>query len=524
MLACCAVMGTMGCGSSRQPVTPRADNFPGVTLHVGVVVPSGVKAAMVLEPIATQAVEWESTRQAVVKVQAELPIDPIAVPDEIDVLVFPGREIGTLVDQGTLASWSMEQLRPPPLKRDLADDEASDLGQLVERPEDAFQFSDVIPEVRDRVIRYGGHTVALPLGSSALVLVYRRDAFERKENQEAAKAEGLELTAPLTYEQLDALARFFKGHDWDGDGEPESGIALALADDADGVGNATLLARAAALGLHPDYYGLFFEEKGMEPRIATPPFEQALVDLVASLDHGPEEMRGYDASQARQAFREGKVAMLIDRAERANLWSDVRSPVRTAVAPMPGSSQVYEPRRQEWVTLERPNRPTYLLDGGGWLIGVSARSRNAAAAYDFVKYIVSPEPSERLVSDPDFPLLPVRGSQAGLERVDPRRDIRGWGRAVSRTMNAERLVPGLRIPGAMSYEAAITKARRAAIEGTPASSALEEAARGWEAITDRLGRDRQRWQQRSSINIDNPEPEPPPRAGTDLPLEATGLR
>ena len=217
------------------------------------------------------------------------------------------------------------------------------------------------------------------------------------------------------------------------------------------------------------------------------------------------------ARQRDRRFDEGQVALLIDRAERSSLWSDVRNPVRTAVAPLPGSRRVYEPRREEWVEMDRPNRPTYLLEGGGWLIGVTSRGKNQKAAFDFVKYLVSPEPSERLVSDLDFPLLPVRGSQAGSERVDPRRDIRGWGRAVSRTMNAERLVPGLRLPGALRYTDALERARLSTQQGkTPALSALEQAAGNWDEITERLGRDRQRWHERGSLNLLNPESLPPP--------------
>ena len=74
------------------------------------------------------------------------------------------------------------------------------------------------------------------------MLIYRRDAFERDANLAAAKEKGLKLEAPKTWEELDALARFFQGRDWDGDGSPDHGIALVLGADAEGLGNATFLA------------------------------------------------------------------------------------------------------------------------------------------------------------------------------------------------------------------------------------------------------------------------------------------
>ena len=84
-------------------------------------------------------------------------------------------------------------------------------------------------------------------------------------NKEAAKAAGLTLEPPKTWEQFDALARFFHGRDWDGDGSPESGVALAWAADPEGVGDATLLARAAALGLHPDQFSFLLDSETTGP-------------------------------------------------------------------------------------------------------------------------------------------------------------------------------------------------------------------------------------------------------------------
>ena len=60
--------------------------------------------------------------------------------------------------------------------------------------------------------------MGLPIGGSALVVAFHRAAFDSPANQEAAKAAGLTLEPPRTWEQFDALARFFHGRDWDGDG------------------------------------------------------------------------------------------------------------------------------------------------------------------------------------------------------------------------------------------------------------------------------------------------------------------
>ena len=129
--------------------------------------------------------------------------------------------------------------------------------------------------------KYGSDRLALPLGGSALVLVYRRDAFSRQANIDAARAAGIKLEPPATWTQLDALAKFFQGRDWDGDGTPDHGIAAVLGQDPEGLGNAIFLARAASLGQHRDQYSFLFDADSMTPRIDSPPFVEALRGICA---------------------------------------------------------------------------------------------------------------------------------------------------------------------------------------------------------------------------------------------------
>ena len=122
-------------------------------------------------------------------------------------------------------------------------------------PTDAFQYMDIAPAFREQVSKYGTDRMALPLGGSALVLVYRRDAFSRPGQSSTPPARpGSRCEPPATWTQLDALARFFQGRDWDGDGSPDHGIAAVLGQDPEGLGDATFLARAASLGQHRDQY------------------------------------------------------------------------------------------------------------------------------------------------------------------------------------------------------------------------------------------------------------------------------
>ena len=320
------------------------------------------------------------------------------------------------------------------------------------------------------------------------------------------------LEPPTRWEQLDALAKFFHGRDWNGDDKPDQGIAITLGADPEGIGDATFLARAASVGQHRDHYSFLFDSDGMTPRIDTPPFAQALRDLVALKGYGPLGMERFDADQARAAFRTGEVALLIDRAERADTWSHGKA---IAVAPLPGSDRVYEPIRKEWIPASPRNAPSYLPRGGGWLVGINAHLNGTQleAAIDCVKYLAGPENSPRIRGERAFPMLPVRTSQMGQGLPDPMSapdvDSRLWSDAVSRTLLGERVVPGLRIPQADLYLADLTRGRVAAAGGVAAEEALAAVAKAWTERINGYGPKRALWHYRRSLNSLVTLPEPP---------------
>ena len=201
-------------------------------------------------------------------------------------------------------------------------------------------------------------------------------------------------------------------------------------------------------------------------------------------------MEQFDADRAQAAFRTGDVALLIDRAERADAWSHGK-PI--GVAPLPGSDRVYEPIRKEWVPASPRNMPSYLPRGGGWIVGINAHltGTQLEAAIDFAKYLAGPENSPRIRGERAFPMLAVRTSQMGQGLPDPMSapdvDSRLWTDAVSRTLLAERVVPGLRIPQADGYLADLAKGRVAAAAGAAAEESLASVAKAWTERTKAYG-------------------------------------
>jgi multiple sugar transport system substrate-binding protein len=503
-----------GCGSSGEPGKAAVAPFQGVGVTV-----AAIGDTKILPTVSAQRGEWEASRGGTCKV-LDVAVEPSPIL-EAHVLIFPAERLGDLVDVGALAVLPEVVVRPR-LKAQEGD-EAGDAAAReaessagAEPQADPVQFDDVLGAFRDQVSKYGSDRMALPYGGTALVLVFNREAFDREANRTEAKAAGIALEPPATWPQLDALAKFLNGRDWDGDGSNDHGIALALGADAEGVGDATYLARAASLGQHRDHYSLLFDSDTMEPRLTTPPFVEALEGHVALKAYGPPGVEGFDAEAARVAFRDGKVALLIDRAERAARWGGGKAKF-IGVAPLPGSAKVYEPARKTWEKVATPNRPVYLPRGGGWLVGVSAtaRGRQREAAIDLVKYLIGPETSNRVRSEPAFPMLPVRGSQVVQGLADPRSapgvEARSWSEAVKQSLGAARVVPGLRIPRATDYLADLSKGRVAAAKGEPASSALGDVAKAWARRTSSLGTERQLWHYRRSLNALVTTPKPPDR-------------
>ena len=496
-------------GCWQQPKAPVAEvpSFPGLVVKVG-----ALDDAALLAGVSAQRGEWVASRGGEVAIREQ----PLALEslDEADVLLFPAHRLGDLIDAGALATIPNEAVLPPAPKE--SDEAGGNPGQAGSEPEreDTFRYMDMARAYRDQVTRYGSERLALPIGGSALVLVYRRDAFERAANQAAARAQGLTLELPGTWEQLDALARFFQGRDWDGDGRPDHGLALVLGSDAEGVGDATFLARAASLGQHPDHYSFLFDSDRMAPRIDTPPFVQALQALIDLKASGPPGLERLDADSAREAFRKGQVAMLIDRAERAAGWSHGKP---LGVAPLPGSDRVFDPSQKIWQKPARRNAPRFLPRGGGWLVGIRGGLSGTQhdAALDFAQYLANPENSSRLRAERGFPMLPCRTSQISQGLPDPTSapdvDVRAWSDAVSRTLLAERVVPGPRIPDAAGYLDDLAKGRAAALAGQSPQKALESVARAWDKVTSARGPMRQLWHYRRSLNLRAASLQPPER-------------
>ena len=290
----CTAAALPGCWQEPKPSEDTTPSYRGISLTVGALDEAGLLAGVV-----SQRGEWVASRGGEIAIR-EQPVT-LESTGEADVLLFPGDRLGDLIDAGRLAQVPNDTVMPPTTRDGLPTETNRPPVDEAKAAKDPFDYMGIATPYRDQVTRYGNERMALPYGGSALVLVYRRDAFERDANRAAAAEKGLTLEPPKTWGELDALARFFQGRDWDGDGRPDHGIALALGADAEGLGDATFLARAASLGQHRDHFSFLFDSEKMAPRIDTPPFVEALGALVALKAAGPPASSG--STPTRRASR-----------------------------------------------------------------------------------------------------------------------------------------------------------------------------------------------------------------------------
>jgi multiple sugar transport system substrate-binding protein len=225
------------------------------------------------------------------------------------------------------------------------------LDEFMERDKEELQLDDIMP-VAWTLGEWEGQHWAYPLAGYANVLNYRKDVLEEA---------GIE--PPKTQEELlDAAQKLTKAD------QEFYGIALLGA-----KGSAVAQDYMAWVQQHG---GSILDENG-KPALNTPENVEILEFFGTLFEYAPPGATDYWWDQRETAFRSGNVAMMegwsIARAGYENPEiSTIVGNVDITVAPV---SEGMEPK----------------YGFGGWGIGINADSENAEAAWEFIKWVASPE-------------------------------------------------------------------------------------------------------------------------------------
>ena len=338
---------------------------------------------------------------------------------------------------------------------------------------------DVLPAFRELYNKWAGKTYALTIDGDAHMLIYRKDLFENAAEKAAFRAKyGKDLRAPETWGDWLQIGAFFTRKK----GEKLAGQTL----DRDFYGSAEFAKRGFSFAWFVDRWAasgdLYFDEN-MTPQVNTPAAVKALQNFVDSLKNAPPDVRGYGYDELRDALLKGNVAMVVQ-------WTDV--PKKGAD---PSQSQVVGKlaygRVPGWSiggkVVHRAMMPV------GRVVAVAASSKNKLAAYWVAKHVAY-----------DMSLEDVSTALTGLDvnrgvhfkHPEAYSDFKTKAEAASYLDRVKEALadgyPEIFIPGAAQYEDALDLHVNKALAGqeTP-QQALDAVAKEWNAITDRLGRQKQ---------------------------------
>jgi multiple sugar transport system substrate-binding protein len=392
-----------------------------------------------------------------------------------------------------------------------ASDWAGDIigpGYVLEVPQkvqDQVGYGYLIPTYRDRILSWGGKVYGVPYDGDDHITYYRKDLLTDPKNQADFKAKyGYDLPVPIkTWPQYRDIAEFFNNKTIGGQTIYGAGTAFKRG----GQSYWTFLGVAAAFAKAPGDPSYFFDADTMEPRINNPGFVEALNYYVSLSKVGPPEVVNWDVGDIRSAFPAGKLALAIDWGDVGPLAADKKSSVVTdgwSAQMHPGVDKYYDAQAKQWV--EKYNRAPYLAFGG-WIQSVSKTTKNPECAFDFAAFMGNQNMGLLLSVTPATGVNPHFFSD--VNNLDPwvkmgmsETQAKEYLAAVRDTINDPNAVVDLRITGAAEYfDALDTQLARAVAGEVTAQQALDEVAKGWNAITDRLGRDQQKKLYRQMLGL-----------------------
>lgn len=368
-----------------------------------------------------------------------------------------------------------------------------------------WDSNDWLPAIK-RLYTWEGKLYGVFFDADGQILYYRKDAFEKPENQQKFKEKlGYDLPdPPKTMKEMHDLASFFTGWDWNGDGQNDWGISLHAKVDEQGFFH--FLTLAAPYVVSKDNKFFFFDPDTMKPLINSEGHIRALEEYVKFLPCGPKETISWTLGQGWNLFLVGHAAMeptwgnLPAFAQDPKMGKTCQGNVGATL--IPGTTEAFNPITGKWE--KHDLNMVGNTNGGSWHCVISRFSKKREATYDFLAYMANKKNAffnctngwTGVQPGMKFQFLPPIGSasldeweQYGWNKNDATRFLQGCYTNLALPAQEEYL----RIPGAAEYWHELDVRISSVLAGqTQPKAALDDCANAWEQITERYGRDSQR--------------------------------
>ncbi|HRA46974.1 MAG TPA: extracellular solute-binding protein [Thermomicrobiales bacterium] len=363
---------------------------------------------------------------------------------------------------------------------------------------------------------YDGKRYVVPYDCDGQVLYYRRDVLtDQKWMDEYKTATGNDLRAPETWDEMLAIAQFFNGKDFNGDG-PGNGISMHLKVGGQGMFHYMSLSAPFVMG-ETNASNYWFNPEDMVPLIQSAGHVKAMqtyLDLAAT---GPEAQLGWALGEAWDHFLKGHAIFTFSWGDVLPLAVEQKEPTngKIGTAQLPGTMAYTDPLTGTEAATTDVN---YVgnTTGGSWSPVVMKASEVAEATYYFWAMLAT-EAKQRFYAargsdgvDPGkWYQMPPEAVDGGTGRLSDYTDAGftaddaiQYCRAFFDNFNNPKQLPYLRIPGAAEYWSALDiRLSEAVSGGQKPEDACANTAGDWEAITDRLGRDLQKESYRKSLGL-----------------------
>jgi multiple sugar transport system substrate-binding protein len=479
------VVAAWSTGGSKKSAKP----FDGVTVNV-----LTFTGPQIAEPLQRRAPEFGNLTGAKINVvivpfsdlYEKILTDMATGTNSYDAFVFDPQWLGDFVPPGYL----------------------EDLTSRV-RADKKINWLDIAPFFRNFSATFKGRTYTVPLDGDFQMVYYRKDLLRRDH-----------VAPPATWDDYLAIAKRYNGKDLNGDGKGDDGSCIAKKRAAQSYWMIYSIA-GAFLQAQGTKQGAFFNVGNMQPLVRNPGFARALDIYKQTTSYGPPSERNLDVGDTRGLFTSGRCALSMDWGDIGTLAIDPKtSTVQNKVGAviLPGSRQVLNRATGRLVPCTKRTCP-YAIRGvnhapfaafGGWsgAINAAADSKVKDAAYAFLSYMSAPAESNVDVTLGKTGFNPYRRSQfanlglwlkAGMSR-QAANDYLG---AIRDSLQSPNMILDMRIPKTSQYQQVVLDTALAQFLAGEISrdATMKQIADGWNKITDKEGRDKQRTAYAASLNI-----------------------
>lgn len=365
---------------------------------------------------------------------------------------------------------------------------------------DAIDFDDVLPSIVN-TLSWEGQVYALPYDGDIHYYSFRKDLFADPDTSAQFEAENgfapNPETGARTWDEWRAIARYFTGWDWNGNGD-EDDYGIACMNKRGDTLWWGFNSRATAYAKHPSDPSYFIDIDTGEARVNNPGFVRALTEWVEENQQwSPPGGTGFTYGDSLNAMNGGRVVQTYN-------WDAVTTAAAGEFSviqglqgynTLPGSYEVYDHKNGGWESFEEPSAAPFHAFGG-WVIAVSALTDDSVIehVWDMTIQLTKPESGLWFVTNLTG-ASPYRFSQ--LEAVDEFANgplqlgeevAEDYLQAARDTLDHPNAVTDQAFGGWVQYRDALELgvSKALANEADP-QTALDEVAAAFDEISDRMG-------------------------------------